>query len=214
MNIYKSKVFAAFLIASSVLISCNFIQTGQTIIPSETISPTPSPTTLPYWDLLPLEWEPDGGWTTLQMEEFDIAFQIPAAYQTSSCGKLFTADKGGVTYKGKLIGFEWGTIRIHIYTEWEDDWEKLLKEGDSPPGSHYVTPVERISLDGIPAVRFIGTNPDSIMLDYSKGVWAFYHDKLYTFSFLSLPDYPSCDAPPLSEEQVFEYLMSTVEFLE
>jgi hypothetical protein len=214
MNIYNSKVFVAFLFGSMILVSCGSAQTAQIITPSGTISSTPSPTTLPYWNLLPLDWEPDGGWTTLQMEEFDIAFKIPAAYQTGSCGKHFIADKGGVTYKGQLIGFEGGTIRIHIYSKWEDDWEKLVIKGEALPGSHLVTPVERFTLAEIPAVRFIATNPDSKTLLYTKGVWAFYHDRLYSFSFLSLPDHPSCDALPLSEEQVFEYLVSTVEFLE
>jgi hypothetical protein len=214
MNIYNSKVFVAFLFGSMVLISCGSAQTAQIITLTETINATPAPTTLPYWDLLPLEWEPDGGWTTLQMDEFDIAFQIPAAYQTGSCGKLFIADKGGVTYKGELIGFEGSTIRIHIYSEWEEDWEKLVIEGEAPPDSHLVTSVERFTLAGIPAVRYISTNPDSKMLLYGKMAWAYYHDKLYSFSYISAPYLPSCDALPLSEEQVFEYLVSTVEFLE
>jgi hypothetical protein len=214
MNIYNSKAFVALLFGSIVLLSCSSAQTTQTITLTETINATPAPTTWPYWDLLPLEWEPDGGWTTLQMDEFEIAFQIPAAYQTGSCGKLFIADKGGVTYKGQLIGFEGGTIRIHIYSEWEEDWERLVIEGEAPPHGPLVTPVERITLGGIPAVRYISTNPDSKMLSYSKVAWAYYHDRLYSFSFLSLPDNPSCDALPLSEEQIFEYLVSTVEFLE
>ena len=214
MKIFKRKVFAAFLFCSLVLISCSSVQKAQIITPTEKITATPSPTTLPYWDLLPLDWEPDGGWTTLQMEEFDIAFQIPAAYQTGSCGKRFIADKESDTYKGQLIGFEGGTIRIHIYSEWEEDLEKLVIEGQALPRSPLITPVERFSMDGIPAVRYITSNPDSKMLPYVKSVWAFYHDRLYSFSFMSLPDHPSCDALPLSEEQVFEYLVSTVEFLE
>lgn len=214
MNIYKRKEFVAFLCGSLVLISCGTVQTTPTIPSSTPVCPTPTQTTLPYWDLLPLDWEPIGGWTTLQMEELNIAFQIPAAYQTGSCGKLFTADKGGDTYKGQLLGFEGGTIRIHVYSEWEEDWANLVIEGQAPPGSHFVSPVERFTLSGIPAVRFIATMPDTKMLSYSKGVWAFYQDRLYSFSFLSLPDHPSCDAFPLSEEQVFETLVSTLEFLE
>jgi hypothetical protein len=182
--------------------------------PLGTISPMPALTTLPDGDLLPFDREPDGGWITLQMEEFDIAFQIPAAYQTGSCGKIFISDQGGMTYKGQRIGFEGGAIRIHVYSEWEDDWEHLVIEGQVPPGSRLVTPVERFALAGIPTVRFIATNPDSKMLLYTKGVWTFYHDGLYSFSFLSLPDRPPCDILPLSDEQVFEYLVSTVEFLE
>lgn len=156
----------------------------------------------------------------MRMEEFDIVIQIPSVYQTGSCGAIFSADKVRSKdqvadgYKAHLIGFEGGTIRIHIYTEWGEDLDKLVKEGEVPSHSPLVTPVERFSLGGIPAVRYISTNPDQKMLLYSKGAWAYYHDRLYSFSYLSVPYLPSCDALPLSEEQVFEYLLSTVEFLE
>ena len=183
-------------------------------MPTEQIASTPSPTTLPYWDLLPLDWDPDGGWTTVRMEELDIAFQIPFVYQTGNCGEIFTADKEPDAYKAHLIGFNGGTIRIHVYSEWGEDLDKLVKEGEVPPNSPFITPVERFLLDGIPAVRYITTNPDQKMLLYHKVVWAHYHDKLYSFSYGSAPYLPSCDALPLSEEQVFEYLVSTVEFLE
>jgi len=214
MNICYCKVFVAFLLSSMVLIACNPAQTGHVITLTETINATPSPTTLPYWDLLPLDWDPDGGWTTLVLEESDISFQIPVVYQTGDCGKLVTFDKDVANYKAHVIGFEGSQIQLHIYSEWEADWEKLVIEGQAPPRSSLVTPVERFTLGGIPAVRYISTNPDSKMLLYSKGAWAYYHDKLYSFSYISAPYLPSCDALPLSEEQVYEYLVSTVEFLE
>ena len=220
MNIYNSKVFVAFLFGSIVLISCGSAQTAQIITPSGTISSTPSLTTLPYWDLLPLDWEPDGGWTTLRMEEFDIAIQIPSVYQTGNCGAIFIEDKErsrdeiADAYKARLIGFEGGTIRIHIYSVWPEDLDNLVGEGQAPQHSPFITPVEHFSIDGISAVRYIATNPDSKMLLYTKMAWVYYLDRLYSFSFMSLPDHPSCDALPLSEEQVFEYIFSTVKFLE
>jgi hypothetical protein len=214
MDIYHSKVLVALLIGSLVLISCSSGQNGQVLTPTATISATPLPTTLPYWDLFPLDWDPEGGWTTLVLEESDISFKIPTVYQTGNCGKMITFDKDVANYKAHVIGFEGSRIQLHIFSEWEEDWEKPVKEGKAPAGSHLVTPVERFSLGGIPAVRFITTNPDQKMLLYSKGAWASYHDKLYSFSYLSAPYLPSCDALPLSEEQVYEYLLSTVEFLE
>ncbi len=214
MNIYNSKVFVAFLFGSFVLISCGSDQATQIITPSGTISSTPSLTPLPYWDLLPLDWEPEGGWTTLVLEEADISFQIPSVYQTGDCGKPVSFDKDVINYKAQVIGFQGSQIQLHIYSEWEEDLDKLVREGEAPPHTPLVTPVERITLGGIPAVRYISTNPDQKMLLYSKGVWANYHDKLYSFSYISAPYLPSCDALPLSEEQVFEYLISTVEFLE
>jgi hypothetical protein len=214
MKICYCKVFVAFLLNSMVLIACNPAQTGHVTPLTETSAATPSPTTLPYWDLLPLDWAPDGGWTTLMLEEYDISFQIPVVYQTGECGKLVTFAKDVANYKADVIGFESSQIQLHIYSRWEADWEKLAIEGQAPPRMSLVTPVERFTLGGTPAVRYISTNPDSKMLLYSKGTWAYYHDKLYSFSFISAPYLPSCDALPLSEEQVYEYLISTVEFLE
>jgi hypothetical protein len=220
MSVFYHKAFVAFLVGSLVLVSCDAAQTEQVILPTATSTTAPSPSTLPYWDLLPIEWDPDGGWTTLRMEEFDIAIQIPSVYQNGACGALFTEDKviGGDEiidgYEARLIGFEGGTIRIHIYSVWPEELDNLVREGQAPPRSTYVTPVEQFSIGGIPAVRLIATNPDQEMLLYSKVAWVYYRDRLYSFSFLSTPYLPSCDAYPLSEEQVFEYLVSTVEFLD
>jgi hypothetical protein len=214
MNINFSKLIFVFFLCCFVLIACSSAQTDPVIIPTETISDPPVPTTLPYWDLLPLDFDPEGGWTTVLLNESDISIQLPSVYQEGACGKLFTEDKDVANYKARLIGFEGGTIRIHIYSEWEADLDKLVRDGEAPPRTTLVSPVERFSLGGIPAVRLISTNPDQKMLLYSKGAWAYYHDKLYSFSYGSAPYLPSCDAFPLSEEQVFEYLLSTVEFLE
>jgi hypothetical protein len=220
MSVYYSKLFVAYMVGSLVLFSCNSAQTGHVIIPTEATTAAPFPTTLPYWDLLPLDWDPDGGWTTLRMEEFDIAIQIPSVYQTGNCGAVFSEDKErsedeiADAYEARLIGFEGGTIRVHIYSVWPEDLDNLVREGEAPPHSPLITPVEHFSMGGIPAMRYVSTNPDQEMLLYSKVAWAYYHDRLYSFSFLSAPYLPSCDAFPLSEEQVFEYLVSTAGFLE
>jgi len=214
MDVCHAKFYVFFLLSSSLLMTCKSSQVNQVLAETTTASPAPSSTMLPYWDLLPLDWDPTGGWTTLVFEETKISFQIPSAYQTGDCGKLVTYDKDVANYKAHVIGFEGSQIQLHIYSEWEEDWEKLVTEGKPLPRSPFITPVERISLGGIPAIRYISTNPDSDELDYSKGTWALYQDNLYSFSFISASYLPSCDALPLSEEQVYEYLLSTVEFLE
>jgi len=220
MSVYYRKAFVAYLVGSLTLVSCNAAQTEQVILPTVISTTVSSPTTQPYWDLLPLDWDPDGGWTTLRMEEFDIAIQIPSVYQTGACGALFTEDKVitgdeiSEGYEARLIGFEGGTIRIHIYSVWPEELDNFVREGQAPPRSPFITPVEQFSIGGISAIRYISTNPDQEMLLYSKNAFVFYRDRLYSFSFLSAPYLPSCDAFPLSEEQVFEYLVSTVEFLE
>jgi hypothetical protein len=214
MSANYCKLLVAYLLGSFVLISCNVAQTEDIIIPTETLSPTPSPTTLPYWDLLPLDWDPDGGWTTLVLEESDISFQIPSVYQKGDCGELVTFYKDVANYKAHVIGFEGSRIQLHVFSEWDTDWEKVIKEGKAPQGISLVTSVERFSLGDIPAFRYITTIPSAEMLLYSKSALAYYHDKLYSFVYISAPYLPACDAYPISEEQVYEYLLSTVEFLE
>lgn len=220
MSVINTKAIVAYTVGTFVLVSCNAALTEQVILPTATSKTAPSPTTMPYWDLLPLDWDPDGGWTPLRMDEFDLAIQIPSAYQNGTCGALFTEDKeiseDEITdaYEARLIGFEGSTIRIHIYSVWPEELDNFVREGQAPPHSPFITPVEQFSIGGMPAVRYIATNPDQEMLLYSKVAFVYYRDRLYSFSFLSAPYLPACDAYPLSEEQVFEYLVSTVEFLE
>ena len=148
------------------------------------------------------------------MEDSGLSFQYPSVYQEGTCGTIRTEDKVTADYQCRLIAFEGGTIRIHVFTVWPSELDKLAREGQPPPRWKLVTSVERFSLGGISAVRYVSMNPDAKTLGYSKEALAIYRDKLYAFSYLSIPELPSCDAPPLSEEQVYEYLLSTLEFLE
>jgi hypothetical protein len=148
------------------------------------------------------------------MEDSGISFQYPSVYQEGNCGTIFTEDKVTADYQCRLIGFEGSSIRIHVYEVWGSGLDKTAREGQPPPYAKLVTSVERFSLGGIPAVRYVSMNPDSRTLEYSKMALAIYRDKLYSFSYLNHPELPSCDAPPLSEEQVYEYLLSTLDFLE
>lgn len=148
------------------------------------------------------------------MEDAGISFKYPAIYQEGTCGTIFTEDKVTADYQCRLIGFEGSSIRIHVFTVWGSELDKIAREGQPPRYTKLVTPVERFLLGGIPAVRYVSMNPDSKTLEYSKEAFAIYHDKLYAFSYLHLPELPSCDARPLSEQQVYEYLLSTLEFLE
>jgi hypothetical protein len=197
-----------------VLMSCSPVRWGSDGTATEAVSRTLSPTSLPYWDLLPLWSDPDGGWTSYRMEDSGISFQYPSAYQEGDCGTIFTEDKVTADYRCRLIGFEGSSIRIHVFEVWGSELDETAREGQPPAIGKLVTSVERFSLGGIPAVRYVSMNPDSKTLGYSKVALAIYRDKLYAFSYLSLPELRSCDAPPLSEEQVYEYLLSTLEFLE
>ncbi|MDH3944337.1 MAG: hypothetical protein OEV06_09625, partial [Anaerolineae bacterium] len=62
--------------------------------------------------------------------------------------------------------------------------------------------------------RYVSLIPDYSTLDYSKTAAVYHHDKVYHFSYANLSYLSSCEAPPLTEEQVYEYLLSTFEFLD
>ena len=214
MDFSCRRVCKALFICSLLLTSCGPARFGSDGTATEAVSRTPSPTSLPYWDLFPLELDPVGGWISYRMEDSGLSFQYPSVYQEGTCGTIFTEDKVTADYQCRLIGVEGSSIRIHIFTVWGSALDKIAREGQPPLHANLVTSVERFSLGGIPAVRYVSTNPDAQTLEYSKEAWAIYRDKLYAFSYLHLPELPSCDAPPLSEQQVFEYLLSTLEFLE
>jgi hypothetical protein len=214
MDIFYRSTCRALFTCLLVLIACGPARPESDDTATEPVSRTPSPTSLPYWDLLPLESDPVGGWILHRMEDSGIAFQYPAAFQEGTCGTIFTQDKVTDDYQCRLIGFDGSSIRIHVFTVWGNEMDKTAREGQPPRHTQLVTSVERFTLGGIPAVRYVSMNPDSKTLTYGKVALTIYHDKLYEFSYGHLPDLPSCDARPLSEQQVYEYLLSTLEFLE
>ena len=143
---------------------------------------TPSPTVLPYWDLLPIENDPIGGWVFQQIEDGKISFQYPAKYQDGDCGEIFTEYKVTDFYQGLLIGFTGSTIRIHIYDEWESDLEETAN-GNPPKDVELVTSMEHFLIGGKPSVRYITMTPDSKTLDYIKMAITYYDDRIYVFWF-------------------------------
>jgi hypothetical protein len=214
MDLSYSRICRIISIGSLLLFSCSPARSGPGGTETATTTPTPSPTTVPYWDLLPLEFDPIGGWITYHMDDYGISFEYPAVYQDLACGKIFREDKVTEFYQAHLFGFEGGIIRIHIFKVWDSDLDKLAREGQPSAILKLVTPVERFSLGGIPAFRYIALIPESQTLDYSKIAVAYYHDMIYMFSFANLSYLASCEAYPLTEEQVYEHMLSTLEFME
>lgn len=214
MKLSYHRIFRAIFICSLLVVACSPDRLSPGGTATATINPTPSPTTVPYWDLLPLWADPIGGWTTYHMDDYGITFEYPAVYQDVNCGKIFREDKVTEFYQAHLFGFEGGTIRIHIFKVWDSDLDKLAREGQPSAISKLVTPVERFSLGGIPAFRYIAMIPESQTLDYNKAAVAYYHDMIYMFSYANFSYIASCEAHPLTEEQVYEHMLSTLEFLE
>jgi len=211
MNIYNRRIFNILVTMLLTLISCNPTNINTGVL--ETPTMMPSPTVLPYWDLLPIEYEPIGGWVFQKIEDANIAFEYPGKYQSGDCGEIFTEYKVTEFYQGLLIGFTGSTIRIHIYDEWESDLEETAK-GNPPKDVELVTSVEHFLIGGKPSVRYITKIPDSKTLDYVKVAITYYDDRIYVFSCANLTYLSSCEAQPLTEEQVYEYMISTIEFLE
>ncbi len=211
MNIYYGKVFKILVTTLLTLISCRPNDSETDIEKTATI--TPAQTVLPYWDLLPIENDPIGGWVFHQIEDAHILFQYPGKYQSGDCGEIFTEYKVTDNYQGLLIGFTGSTIRIHVYDEWESDLEETV-QGNPPKDLELVTSVEHFLIGEKPSVRYITMIPDAKTLDYIKVAITYYDDRIYVFSFANLTYISSCEAQPLTEEQVYEYMISTIEFLE
>lgn len=168
------------------------------------LSATPSP----YWDLLPLHSTPVGGWKTYTNTQYGFAFEYPESYDTGSCGKLIVSE----SEQQFEIHVDGGTISIKITPANDIDLEayaqRLIdKNGYSP----YTT--GDFMIDGVLAVRFtlpIGLLPTSAQ--YQKLALMIHQDKLHLFQY-SFQNFVGCDAARLSEEAVYEYLISTWHFL-
>jgi hypothetical protein len=83
------------------------------------------------------------------------------------------------------------------------------------PEIQVLAAVEPFSMDEVPALRVIvrereQTNPN---IDYTKHVFVAFAGRFYRFTYFHLIHTSTdCDAPLFSEEAVYEYLVSTVEF--
>jgi hypothetical protein len=185
---------------------------AYTLTPALTSTPTPAP----YWDLLPLTSEPEGGWKTYQNDELDFTFQYPAAHDESVCGRVWLEDKYWRDPPGIAVGLS--AINMYVFDIWSGDLADHVSMVTSRPEVQLLTAVETFSIDGLPALRFIfrgrgGPNIEVMpTTDYIKRAFVAFEGTLYGFAYLHLARFRDCDAPPLSEEAVYEHLLTTVEF--
>jgi hypothetical protein len=207
------KALVALLPALIALNSCT--TSPDTVVSTPWLEPdfsTPTPTYAPYWDLFPVDSQPEGGWQRYQMQDLNFAFRYPSLYDESDCGRIFVAEKVVGDYAYTLIGFG-GSIRIRIYEAWGNDLAEYVSQGEAGPDIQLLTGVEQFSIDGIPARRHIYRIPGEADLEYIKMAVAAFDDRLYMFQY-NHPPLVICDAPPLSEEAVYDYLLSTFEFIQ
>lgn len=205
------KALGALLPLLLVLASCSGPPGAATSTPwGEKDSATATPSSAPYWDLLPLDTQPEGGWKTHQIEELNIAFQYPSLYDEVDCGRIFVEEKVVGESAYTLVGFEGGSIRIRIFESWDADLAESVSKGKTGSEAQLLTAVEQFYLDGAPARRHIYRIPGVADPDYIKIAFAAFGGRLYMFQYNHM--HSVCDAPPLSEESVYEHLLSTVEF--
>jgi hypothetical protein len=182
--------------------------------PRNAVSQTPSPTLQPYWGLDPSLPDPIGGWLTYHAEEVNLVFEYPSVYEHGECGRMFMAEKVVGDREYHLIGFG-SSIRISVYEKWSSELDEMTRKGQPPSEQTLLTDVETFSLGGKPAFRYINLIiQDPKAFEYNKIAWTFYRDKLYLFSYMGIADLARCGAPPLSEEAVYEHMLSSVAFLE
>jgi hypothetical protein len=116
-----------------------------------------------------------------------------------------------------LLGFG-SLIRISVFKKWTSELEEFLtgqpSSDPTAPDLILLSDVEEFSLGGEPAFRFIHLiEQDQIAFEYQKIAWTLYQERLYMFSYMDIADLDRCSAPPLSEDEVFEQMLTTVEFL-
>jgi hypothetical protein len=167
-----------------------------------------SATPQPYWGLLPLHKTPVGGWETYTNEPYGFSFEYPSSYDTGSCGKLVVRESA----QQFEIHVDGGTIVIKIIPANDVGLEPYAKRLIEENGYSPLTPVEDFMIDGIPAVRFILRMGLPRSAQYRKLALMIHQEKLYVFEY-SFRNFVWCSAPPISEEAVYEYLISTWHFL-
>jgi hypothetical protein len=167
-----------------------------------------SATPQPYWDLLPLNKTPEGGWKTYTNTQYGFSFEYPLTFDTESCGKL-TVTQSAQQLK---INDDGGTIFITVTPVNGMSLERYAEGLVDKNGYLPLTPVDHFRIDDIPAVRFILPMGLPSSAQYQKLALLIHKDKFYLFEY-SFVNFFWCDAPPISEEAVYEHLISTWQFL-
>jgi hypothetical protein len=204
------KTLLALLMFSLALASCKSPAGTVAVMPAQTAELTSTPALTPYWDYSPLNSQPDGGWSTYINDELNFTFQYPAVYDTGPCGKLWIEDKFWRDPPSIAIGLKY--INIYVYEEWTGDLANQVSMVTSRPEVQLLTPVEPFSIGGLAALRFIFRSLNQPDMDYQKLAFVAFEGRLYEFKYTQVAHVTDCDAPPLSAEAVYDYLLSTVEF--
>jgi hypothetical protein len=100
-----------------------------------------------------------------------------------------------------------------VWEDWAGDLAERLAALQTEPEVQVLTAVEPFSVDGESAFPVVHTLPRQADLEYVKSAATAFGGRLHEFSYgRMLLSSMQCDAPPLSQEAVYEHLLSTFEF--
>ena len=180
---------------------------GDSLDHSTSASPTQTSTALP--SATP---KSNHKWIQYHSDEFGASFEYPTAYETGSCGHLYTAqresDFSDYGFAGdEIISFEGATIEISMRSPWmgsfDDHIEYLL--GQSIYVEEPIT--SDLLIDGLPAVRiqrFFQHFWDELVL-------VEFENRLYTFRWAEV-NFVYCGIEGYSEHRIFEHIFSSWKF--
>jgi hypothetical protein len=168
------------------------------------LSVTPSAYVTPF----PLRSTPEGGWKTYTNTQYGFSFEYPSKYDTGSCGKLIVRESA----QQFEIHVDGGTIFIKVTPAnnigLKGYAQRLIDKNGYPP----MTTVDDFMIDGVPAVHFMLQLGLPTSAQYRKLALMIRQGKLYLFQY-SFQNFVGCDASPISEEAVYENIISTWHFL-
>lgn len=210
------RIIILFGILILVLVACQSTPTdpAPTAIPCPTAIPTP--TLIPYWDLREGReslGQPEGGWQTITLEDVGISFEMPVVFDQGACYEFFVTEKQVRDVEYTLIGYGGSSIRISIYTVWDETLEAIALNGQLPEDTMLLAAVEPTTLGGFPGYRYISWGMAYPPIAYFKVVAAMVGDRLVMATYLHSVEVSNCDAPLFSSEAIFEHMVETIEFI-
>jgi hypothetical protein len=161
-----------------------------------------------YEDMLPLRPTPEGGWRTFTNTQYGFSFEYPSKDDTGSCGKLISRE----AIQELEIHVDGGTIFIKIMPANDISLEAYAQHLIDKNGYPPMTTLDNFTIDGVPAVRFMLPLGLPTSAQYQKLALMIHQAKFYLFQY-SFQNFVGCATWSISEESVYEHLISTWHFL-
>jgi len=181
------------------------VMPSATIRPTDTSAPTVPPTVEPT---VTLALYPYGGWTVYTSDTFGFSFEYPARNVEGICGRIYIEEQFGQTH----FLTEGGTTGVLVIYPWEGDLNDYVAEQIASEMSYDEPPlVEETTVDRAPALRVTQTFSGPGALQYRIDVFTAFGGRLYWLHY-AMSNWVYCDAPPISEEAVFNHILTSWRF--